>query len=212
MKSHNTQITLSQIEKLRSNMVAMPTKEKTEFNMREAVKSLEAEIHLLMSERGYTVVDIAKMFNEAHVSATANTIAAYLREPAAVVINNKKGAISSKKTVTSSKIARSEVVVSTIARPQAPMVTIGENAAPVTLAKDDQVIGDQATASSALDLANVTGPFANNAEAAVQTETDGQLTNHPQSALPANAEADESRSFLDFLHEDEVPPLPFGAK
>lgn len=96
MKSHNTQITLSQIEKLRSNMVAMPTKEKTEFNMREAVKSLEAEIHLLMSERGYTVVDIAKMFNEAHVSATANTIAAYLREPAAVVINNKKGAISSK--------------------------------------------------------------------------------------------------------------------
>ena len=212
MKSHNTLISLIDIEQLRSTMIAMAPKKKTEFNIREAVKSHEAEIHSLMSERGYTIVDIAKMFNEIHVPVTANTISAYLRELAGAANSNKKGAISSKKAVASSKIARSEVVVPTIAGPQAPMVIIGDNAAPVTLAKDDQAIGDQATAASVLDCKNDTDPFANNAEVVVLTGTDGQVTNHPHPAPPNVAEADESRSLLDFLHEDEVPPLPFGAK
>lgn len=91
MSMKKAKINLEQLESLRFKMIAMPAKQKAELNIREAVKSLEAEIRSMLTD-GYTLVDIARMFKEVDAEVTASTIAAYLRDMTAGRVTKKKAA------------------------------------------------------------------------------------------------------------------------
>jgi hypothetical protein len=69
---------------------SLPMKKKTNFNMREVVKTLHTEIHNLISEQGYTFAEIEERFNQIGVKVTASTIAAYAREVALGEKNTRK--------------------------------------------------------------------------------------------------------------------------
>ena len=80
MTNKSPKTSLAKLNELKSKMAAMPAKVKEEFNNRETVQNLEIEIRSLLSDGGYSLIDIAKMFAETGISITSSSIAAYLRE------------------------------------------------------------------------------------------------------------------------------------
>lgn len=108
MTKRKAKITLTQLELLRSKMIAMPAKQKTEFNDGEAINLLATEIRRLIAD-GYSFVDIAGMVAEVDASISPSTIAACLRDASKVSGDKNKRA---KKPTKSSVLKPTEGIVS----------------------------------------------------------------------------------------------------